>query len=62
MFLDHPKKNTRENKGKYIFFLQLWLFLGVVPLMEINSNLFSKTKQSQEVFLEGFWRTKGVSE
>ena len=30
-----------ENLGKYYFFRQLWLVLGV-KLMEINSNLFSR--------------------
>ena len=33
-----------ENIGKYHFFRQLWLVLGV-KLMEINSNLFSRLTQ-----------------
>ena len=38
---DTGKNNHLENLGKYHFFRQLWLVLGI-KLMEINSNWFSR--------------------
>ena len=46
-----------ENIGKYHFFRQLWLVLGV-KLMEINSNLFSRWL-NQPIFVEKYARQIG---